>query len=67
MSDKETELINQWLKSNKPTKCPNAYDSHFEFDFFTVLDYKNKHKKNKRSIDNIYSKKNIEYIEKSYK
>ena len=25
MSEKEQEMINQWLKKNKPTKCPDCY------------------------------------------
>lgn len=25
MNEKEQEMINQWLKKNKPTKCPDCY------------------------------------------
>ena len=25
MSEKEQEMINAWLKTNKPTKCPDCY------------------------------------------
>ena len=65
MSEKEQELINEFLKNNTVTKCPDAYECVIEHKFSITASQKYKQRKRREEL--IGCNKNSKYLELNFK
>jgi len=65
MSEKEQELINEFLKNNTVTKYPDVYECVIEHEFNITAS--SKHKQRKKREELVGSEKNSKYLEENFK
>ena len=62
MSEQEQELINEFLKNNTVTKCPDVYECVIEHEFNLSVK-----KKGQRTISQKAYAKGAKYLDEHYK
>jgi len=65
MSEEEQALINEFLKNNTITKCPDVYECVIEHEFNITAS--SKHKQRKKREELVGSEKNSKYLEENFK
>ena len=65
MSEQEQELINEFLKNNTVTKCPDVYECVIDHELNITAS--SKHKQRKKREELVGSQKNSKYLEKNFK
>ena len=65
MSEKEQELINEYLKKNTVTKCPDVYECQIEYEFNITASPKQKQRKKREELIGCY--KNSKYLESNFR
>ena len=65
MNEQEQELINEFLKTNTVTKCPDAYECKIEHEFNITASPKHKQRKKREEL--VGSEKNSKYLEENFK
>ena len=65
MSEQEQELINEFLKNNTVTKCPDVYECVIEHEFSITASAKHRQRKKREEL--VGSEKNSKYLEEHFK
>ena len=65
MNEQEQELINEFLKNNTVTKCPDVYECVIGHEFNITAS--KKHKQRKKREELVGSEKNSKYLEEHFK
>ena len=65
MSEQEQALINEFLKNNTVTKCPDVYECVIEHEFNITAS--SKHKQRKKREELVGSEKSSKYLESNFK
>ncbi len=65
MSEQEQELINEFLKNNTVTKCPDVYECVIEHEFNITASAKHRQRKKREEL--VGSEKNSKYLEEHFK
>ena len=65
MSEQEQELINEFLKNNTVTKCPDVYECVIEYEFSITASAKHRQRKKREEL--VGSEKNSKYLEEHFK
>ena len=67
MSEKEQELINEFLKTKTVTKCPDAYECCIEHTFNITASKKEKQRKKRDELNGSISKRSSDFFDARYK
>ena len=66
MSEKEQELINEFLKTKTVTKCPDVYECVIEHEFNITASKKEKQRKKREEGKGSFSKRNSDFFDSRY-
>ena len=66
MSEKEQELINEYLKNNTVTKCPDAYECCIKHEFNITASKKEKQRKKRDELNGSISKRSSDFFDSRY-
>ena len=67
MSEQEQELINEFLKNNTVTKCPDVYECSIEHEFNITASKKEKQRKKRDELNGSISKRSSDFFDARYK
>ena len=66
MSEQEQELINEFLKNNTVTKCPDVYECVIEHEFSITASKKEKQRKKRDELNGSISKRSSDFFDARY-
>ena len=66
MSEQEQELINEYLKNNTVTKCPDVYECVIEHEFNITASKKEKQRKKREEGKGSLSKRSSDFFDLRY-
>ena len=67
MSEEEQALINEFLKNNTITKCPDAYECSIEHEFSITASKKEKQRKKREEDKGSINKRSLDFFDLRYK
>lgn len=67
MNEQEQELINEYLKNNTVTKCPDVYECFIEHEFNITASKKEKQRKKRDELNGSISKRSSDFFDARYK
>ena len=66
MNEQEQELINEFLKNNTVTKCPDVYECNIEHKFNITASPKHKQRKKRDELNGSISKRSSDFFDTRY-
>ena len=66
MSEQEQELINEFLKNNTVTKCPDVYECYTEHTFNITASKKEKQRKKRDELNGSINKRTSDFFDARY-
>ena len=66
MSEQEQELINEFLKNNTVTKCPDVYECVIEHTFNITASKKEKQRKKRDELNGSINKRTSDFFDSRY-